>query len=88
MSIDYRVFGIKPADKKWKDMKRIYDSYVEAGLEVPNNIWEYFDHKTPEDSGVRVEVAHEVEHEKYRTCYTVDLTTLSPDIKTIVFEIS
>jgi hypothetical protein len=63
MSIDYRVFGIKPADKKWKDMKRIYDSYVEAGLEVPNDIWEYF----AEDSGVRVEVAHEVEHEKYRS---------------------
>lgn len=60
-----RVVGIRPPDTKWKKMKAIWDACLDAGIEVPSEVEEFFGGQGPHQEGIVVEIEKEV-------CYNDD----------------
>jgi hypothetical protein len=50
------VVGIKPPDEKWRQMKAVYDACIEAEVEIPEEVREFFEHDTPDDAGVVIDL--------------------------------
>ena len=86
MSVSYSVVAIKPpTSKKWQKMKAVFDSCREAGINVPTEVWDFFDGAMPDPDGVVVEVETE-EGNDYGPTWTVDLTKLPPNATKLRFE--
>jgi hypothetical protein len=54
MSMSTHIVGFKAPDKKWNEMKAIWDACKRAKINVPDEVDEYFDFQEPDDSGVLV----------------------------------
>jgi len=85
------VVGFVPPDEKFKQMKKVYDTCTEAGVDVPSEVWEFFDHDVPNDAGVSVNIDKFVEEISPHDCadgWQIDLDTLAkemPHVKKIQF---
>ena len=47
MSMSSSVVGFRPADDKWKKMKKIWDSCEEADVAIPKDVLDFFDGEYP-----------------------------------------
>jgi len=56
------IRGIRPPDAEWKQMKAVWDSCVDAGIEVPEPVANYFGDDGPHEEGLCVEVEPEICH--------------------------
>lgn len=54
MGMSTHVCAFKPPDAKWKKMKKVWDACKGAGIDVPDNVSEYFNHETPDESGAEI----------------------------------
>lgn len=54
MSMSSSVVGIRPPDKKWLEMKKVYDACLEANIPVPKKVDEFFNGEPPDDLGVEI----------------------------------
>lgn len=54
MSSSQHVIGFKPPDEKWKAMKKVWDACTAAGVEIPDEVDEFFNYESPQDRGVVV----------------------------------
>jgi hypothetical protein len=83
------VIGIKPPDEKWRKMKKVWDACKEAGIEVPNEVWEYFECQAPDNLGVLVKILDSRAVLKYADesaeGYCVHIDLLPPDVKIVRF---
>jgi hypothetical protein len=50
------VEGYKPADKKWQEMKAVWDTCEDAGINVPDAVWDYFNGEPPDEAGVLIKI--------------------------------
>jgi hypothetical protein len=91
MGMSMYVAAIKPADAKWKKMKAVWDSCEAAGLDIPEEVVEFFDGETPEEKGVKIYLnvnTHACISEynaDMREGYDVDLEKLPKDTKILRF---
>ncbi len=88
MSMSYSVTGIKPADEKFNKMLSIYKQCQELNVEIPDEVLEYFDHDSPCNDGVIVEIKHSEQSDEYQYHYVVNLDDVPSDVKTIRFTMS
>ena len=83
------IMGIKPPDEKWKKMKAIWDSCTAAGIDVPEEVSEFFGDEEPDDAGVEVGLGEEEGVTDYeadcREGFEVDLSKLPADVKIVRF---
>lgn len=56
MGMSTSVYGFKPPDEKWLEMKKVYDACVEAKIPIPKEVDCFFEGEKPDDSGVRVQL--------------------------------
>ena len=56
MGMSTYVYGIAPADEKWRQMKDIYDKCVAAKISVPEEVSKFFNYETPEENGVNIDL--------------------------------
>jgi hypothetical protein len=89
MGHSLHVNGIKPPDKKWKEMKDVWDACKAAKIDPPTAVELFFFDGRPDNKGVVIDLE---EHEcvtEYKDDmidgYDVDLSKLPPDIKIIRF---
>lgn len=54
MSTSRHVCGIKPADEKYKQMKVVYDACTVVGIEIPGEVYDFFNGNEPDPNGVVV----------------------------------
>jgi hypothetical protein len=54
MGMSTHITGFKEPDDTWKKYKKIYDACIEANVDIPDEVDEYFDGEPPDDSGVEV----------------------------------
>lgn len=57
MSMSTHVVGIVPPDDDWKKMKQVYDACVAANIDVPDNVWDFFNNEEPDDAGVLIDLS-------------------------------
>ncbi len=91
MGMSSYVEGFVPPDAKFKKMKAAFDACQEAGIEVPSEVWEFFDHEPPNAAGVSINIDRfvtEVSPRDTADGYEIDLEALAknmPHVKKIQF---
>jgi len=83
------VYGIKPADKKFKEMEKIYHLCNEQGITIPVEVDDFFNGEIPDSKGVIVGLDNKQGvskyHEEMQEGFEVNLKKLPEDIKFIRF---
>ncbi len=81
------VYGIKPADEKFKKMLDIYKLCQESDVEIPDEVDDFFDGEPPDEKGVHIDLK-----DITKPCggdmeegFEVDITDLPKDVKIIRF---
>ena len=81
------VEGFKKPDANWKKMKAVYDACIEADVDVPEEVEDYFNGEEPDESGVNVDLEDTDCCKEYSadSCsgYEIDVTKLPKDITII-----
>ncbi len=89
MGMSTNVVGFKPPDKKWRDMKAVYDACHAAGVEAPDEVDEFFDGNPPDDSGVEVDLEDNECCSEYnedsQSGFEIDVSKLPKDVTIIRF---
>ena len=87
MGMSTRIIGIKPANKKYKEMLKVYKSCVDARINIPVEVNEFFNYDNPEEKGVIVKLRNSVTkyNKDMEDGFEVDLDKLDGDIKIIRF---
>lgn len=83
------VLGIRDPDDKWTSMKAIYDAYIDAGVEPPDVVLDFFNGEPPDSNGITItleEIDGVVEYkDDMREGYEVDLASLPDNITRLRF---
>lgn len=92
MSTWWDVIGVRPPDEKWQQMKAIYDACAAAGVEIPQEVDDFFNGEKPDPDGIRVSLepsgaVTELENEYY-SGKVVELAKLPKNITHLRFFIS
>ncbi len=91
MSMNSSVYGIVPADAKFKKMKELFDRCREMGVEPPKEVWDFFGDEPPLGSGTVVNIGtcvSEVQPHEMSRGFEVDLVKLAlefPNVKIVQF---
>ena len=88
MGMSTHVIGFKPPDAKWKKMKEARDACEEAGIDIPDDIDDFFDGEPPDDNGVEIwlekeECCSEWDDGDMRAGFEIDVDKLPKDVKII-----
>lgn len=84
------VVGFRPPDKKWEEMKLVWEACERTGVEIPKKVLEFFDHEDPAGKpGMSMNLmdtdAVKEYHEEAVQGFEVDLTKLPKDLEIIRF---
>ena len=92
MSMSAYVVAFRPPDQRWKTMKAVWDACAGAGVELPKEVSAFFNHDSPDDAGVKVDLLYPERHECVREYnerdsegYEIDVTKLPPGVTILRF---
>lgn len=87
MGMSTSVYGIVPADDKFKKMKAIFDLCEEQGIEIPEEVIEFFNNEPPTEDGVKIYMDGFDSVKKYtndyQSGYEIHVDKIPNDIKII-----
>ena len=92
MGMNTHIVGIVAPNQAWKNMKAVYESCIEAGVKIPEEVDRFFNGEPPDDSGVVINIENAAVVEKWgedmKDGFVVDLKllrTMSPNLTHIRF---
>lgn len=89
MGMTTGIVGIIRPDDKFKKMKEVWDVCSAAGVEIPNEVGEFFDWEEPDESGMVVDLDYHPAVSKHKAemedGLEVDLSKIDEDITIIRF---
>lgn len=88
MSTSIHVVAIKPPDEDWRKKKAVWDACTNAGIEVPDEICDYFEGAGPDEKGVIIDVPFEAQREwgdENNRGIEVEISKLPKGVKIIRF---
>ena len=89
MGMDTHVIGIVPPDARWKQMKKVWDTCQDAGIQQPKEVLEFFNYETPDPAGVELEIEETPAVEEWsdasRQGFEVHIDRLPPHVKIVRF---
>ena len=74
-----------------EDYKKKYAAFKaceEAGIEVPQQLWEYFNNDIPYKDGVSTKISYERKTDDGGVIYEVDVSKLPPQVTKVQFIVS
>lgn len=86
MGMSTHACGFRPADEEWEKMKAVWLSCEKAGVEIPQNVIQFFDDEHPESKpGMEISLGDACREwsDKYREGYQIDVTKLPEGLKYI-----
>jgi len=88
MGMSSRVEFFQPADKEWDDKKSVYNACVHAGIDIPEEVCQFFNWETPgECLGKEVKVPEAISDysSEMTSGFEVELSKLPKQVKFIRF---
>jgi hypothetical protein len=80
------VTGFAPPDEQWAKMKAIWDACEAAGIEVPDEVEEFFGGEAPDPAGVEVDLPlRKWNGGEGGAGYELDIASIPPQVKTLRF---
>lgn len=56
LDVYLHVQGVKPPDAKWRKMRDVWNSCLEAGISIPDEVFDFFGEEGPCEDGVVVDL--------------------------------
>lgn len=95
MGMSTYMVGFVPPDEQWEKYKKVWFACKEAGIEPPDDVYDYFKGEEPSENGMEISIKYskvpevksalkEYRHDT-REGYEVDLTKLPKNIKVLRF---
>jgi hypothetical protein len=90
MGVSYDVSGFVPPDETWAKMKAAWDACRAAGVEPPDELWNFFGGAHPDEHGMEVDIddATVEIHNGAQLEYRVEIAKLPKQVQFLVFTIS
>ena len=86
MSMETYVVGIVPVtDKKWEEMKLVYDLCLKNNIKLPEEVEEFFGDFSPDESGMVIEIPKTTWDTEEGMCYEVKVEEIPKHVKIIRF---
>lgn len=91
MGMSTHVVGFTPPDEKYHKMKAVYDSCKAAGIEIHEDVKEFFNWEEPSEHGVTFELekipgaVEEWDDEEGASGLEVDISKLPKNVKIVRF---
>ena len=87
MSMSTHISGVVPADDEYKKMIHVYDACVEAGIDVPQEVWDFFGGDVPDPNGTVIDIKEACVPFKAEGCsgFEIDIVAIPEHIKTLRF---
>ena len=88
MGMTTHVMGFQPPDEEWQQMKAVFDVCTKAGIEIPDEVEDFFNYEDPKDSKgkeVNIEDAVTETSSEMRDGFEVDLSKLPMTVKVVRF---
>lgn len=89
MGMSVHVVGFVPPDKKWKQMKQAYHSCKQAGIQISDEIENFFGYEEPNELGREVDIEEAIEKfqdsDRAEEGLIVDLAKLPKNVKFLRF---
>ena len=85
MSMSTYVVGFRPPDKKWKEMKEVYDACVKAKIGIPEDVNKFFGFNHPDPKGIEVEIPHKEYNCEMGGGVEIEVSKIPKDIAFIRF---
>ena len=86
MGMSTHAIGFKPADEKWNKMKASWEACEAAGVEIPQEVLDYFCDEPPGDKpGMEMELGDSCKKwgDEYRSGFEIDINKLPLDVQFI-----
>lgn len=81
MSVNVYFRGIKAPTEEYRKKVAAYKALKDAGLDIPEELQEYFDYEEPDESGQTVEIEEAEEGDVMEDGeVTIDLAKLPPGV--------
>lgn len=85
MGMSTYVIGFKEPDETWNKYKKVWDACNEAGVDIPDDVLEYFNHEAPDESGVEVELETQEYTDYAKEGFEIDVSKLPKHVSRIRF---
>lgn len=89
MGMSTHVVGIRPPDDLWHKMKAVWDACSTIGVEIPDEVQDYFGGQAPDPKGVVVSLRGTGCVQEYkaemREGFEVDISKLPKNVKIVRF---
>jgi len=87
MTMDTGITGYKDGDEEWKKKKDEFQAYRNAGVDAPNELWDYFEADPKDLPGMIVDINGAIRTLRSHSAngYEVDLEKLPKGVKKIRF---
>ncbi len=92
MSMSTYIIGVVPPDEDWKKMKQVYDACIEADIDIPDDVWTFFDKEEPDEDGVLLDL---LDKKEFAICrpwgdmdsdgFELDVCDIPKNVKTLRF---
>lgn len=85
MSACYFVRGLMEPTEDYKKKYAAFKACEEAGIEIPQPLWDYFGNDVPYAEGSSTPVQYEKKTEPGSITFSVDVKSLNPQITKLLF---
>lgn len=88
MGMSTHIVAFRQPDEKWNKMKAVWVACEKAGVSIPRDVEEFFNHENPNDKmGMEVKINKALSGwgDGSRQGYEVDLEKLPKDVKILRF---
>jgi hypothetical protein len=85
MGMSTHVKGFVPPDERWQKMKAVRDACIAAGIEMPDEVDEFFGGEDPDPQGQEVEIPHQDWQDDHRQGIEVKTEDIPERVKVIRF---
>ncbi len=85
MSMSTHVEGFVPADEEYAKMKAVWDACDSAGIEIPEDVFDFFDEVKPTGLGMRIDLKLEDYRNGEDEGFKLLVSDIPKNVKTILF---
>jgi len=85
MGMSTHIIGFAPPDDKWLQMKSIWDSCSEAGIEPPEKVSKFFGWEAPDPAGVEIKLDAIEWRDDMREGYEINIEAIPKQCKIVRF---
>ena len=85
MSMTTTVIGFRPPDETWKKMKTVWDSCEKAGIDIPDEVFDFFNATDIDPNGIQVELPTREWRNEGEEGYEIDVKDIPKNVTIIRF---